>query len=258
MPNLQHAIADLCFEVEKARTYTSVRETLTTAAEAFGTSYYMLGMRTGKTVSPPAQIILSNYPKQWQRYYDEQGAHAFDPVILKAFQFSGPFRWDGLHQDERQLALRRESIENGMEFGFSCPDRGPDASIAMLSFCGRQAIASEPDQWEATEASIRLLVSMTHKALIEIVEARDSENAIIGKPLSYAELQALGMMANAMTAQQAADKLGVQERTIRYYLDSAADKLGVETRKEAVLKAVADGIVDTREFPHAGFDSSQH
>ena len=258
MPNLQHTIADLCYEVEQARTYTSVRETLTSAAEVFGTSYYMLGMRTGKTVSPPAQIILSNYPRSWQHYYDEQGAHAFDPVVLKAFQFQGPFRLDGLHHDDRQLALRRQSIDNGMEFGFSCPDRGPDASIAMLSFCGRHVIAPDPDQWKTTEASIRLLVSTTHKALIEIVEAHTSESAIAGKPLSYAEIQTLEMMASAMTAQQAADKLGVQERTVRYYLDCAAVKLGVETRKAAVLTAVADGIVDTREFPLAGFDSTQH
>jgi hypothetical protein len=42
---------------------------------------------------------------------------------------------------------------------------------------------------------------------------------------------------------------------VRYYLDRAAEKLGVRTRKEAVLKAVADGIVDTRQFPPAGFHS---
>jgi Autoinducer binding domain. len=151
MPDLQHTIADFCFELEKAQSYTRVRELLLLAAEAFGASFYLLGIRTGKTISPPAQIVLSNYPKPWQRYYDEQAAYAFDPVINKAFQLAGPFRWDGLHTDERQLALRRESVRNGMEFGFSCPDRGPDGSIAILSFCGEQRIAPEPVQWDVTE-----------------------------------------------------------------------------------------------------------
>jgi Response regulator containing a CheY-like receiver domain and an HTH DNA-binding domain len=64
------------------------------------------------------------------------------------------------------------------------------------------------------------------------------------------------MMAEAMTAKQAAAVLGVQPRTVRYYLDRAAEKLGVNTRREAVLKALADGIIDTRKFPLAGFESS--
>jgi DNA-binding CsgD family transcriptional regulator len=63
-------------------------------------------------------------------------------------------------------------------------------------------------------------------------------------------------MATAMTAKEVADVLGVQERTVRYYLDRAAEKLGVTSRKEAVLKAVADGIIDLRKFPQAGFKSS--
>jgi DNA-binding CsgD family transcriptional regulator len=255
MPNLQHTIAELCFDMEKARSYERVRKLLMLAAQAFGTSFYLLGMRTGRTVSP-TQIILSNYPKSWQRYYDEHDASAFDPVIQKAFQLIGPFRWDGLHKDPRQLALRRESVRNGMEFGFSCPDRGPDASIAMLSFCGRNPIAPDSDQWEVTEVSVRLLASTTHKALIQIVEARAGTSSAAGTPLTEAERRSLELMAVAMTAKEAADLLGVQERTVRYYLDRAAEKLGVNTRKEAVLRAVADGIIDTRKFPRAGFKSS--
>ena len=61
------------------------------------------------------------------------------------------------------------------------------------------------------------------------------------------------IVANGKTAKQAAEQLGVKPRTIRYYLDRAAEKLGVESRKEAVLKAVAEGIVDPRQFPPAGF-----
>ena len=225
-----------------------VRELLLLSAEAFGASFYLLGVRTGNTASP-TQIILSNYPKPWQRYYDEQGASAFDPVINKAFQFPGPFRWDGLHKDPRQLALRRESVRNGMDFGFSCPDRGPDASMALLSFCGRLPIAPTPEQWDAAEVSVRLFTSTTHRAVIQIEKSRAEAADIHGTPLTEAERRSLELMATAMTAKEVADALGVQERTVRYYLDCAAEKLGVSTRKEAVLKAVADGIVDLRKFP---------
>ncbi|MDZ4078494.1 LuxR family transcriptional regulator [Hydrocarboniphaga sp.] len=256
MPDLQHAIAELCFELEKAQTYTRVRELLLSAAGAFGTSFYLLGMRTGRTISPPAQIVISNYPRPWRRYYDEQGAYAFDPVINRAFQSAGAFRWDGLHKDERQLALRRESVRNGMAFGFSCSDRGPDSSLAILSFCGREPIAPEPAQWEITEVAVRLLASTAHKAVIAIIESRAGTTSLLGNPLTDAERRSLEMMASAMTAKQAAAVLGVQPRTVRYYLDRAAEKLGVDTRREAVIKALADSIIDTRKFPKAGFETS--
>jgi LuxR family transcriptional regulator, quorum-sensing system regulator LasR len=253
MPELLHSIAELCFETEKAQSLNAVRSNLRSAADVFGASFFLFGMRTGKRVSPPAQIIISDYPKAWQKYYDEQGAFAFDPVVNRAFQSVGAFRWDGLHYDERQLALRRESVRNGMTYGFSCSDRGPETSMAILSFCGDRPFAPEPDEWERMAASVSLLASTTNKAVSRIVENRDGRSKVFGQALSEAERKSLEMMAGAMTARQVADVLKVQPGTVRYYLDRAAEKLGVETRREAVMKALAEGIIDIRQFPNAGF-----
>jgi len=239
-------------QMEKAPSEQVVRDILCSAAPIFGADFFTFGMRTGKTISPPQQIVISNYPKTWQRYYDEQGAFAFDPVINRAFQSAGAFRWDGLHKDERQLALRRESVRNGMTYGFSCSDRGPDASLAILSFCGARPIAPEAVLWEATAAAAALLAGTISRAMTRIVHARNIAKAL-AESLSEAERRCLEMMAAAMTAKQAATVLKVQPGTVRYYLDRAAEKLGVGTRKEAVMKALAEGIIDTRQFPNAGF-----
>jgi len=255
MSELLRIVAEQCLKIEGARSESIVKAALKVAADTFGATYYLFGIRTGRSVRPPQQIVISNYTKAWRQYYDDHGASAFDPVINKAFQFEGAFRWDGLHHDERQLALRRESVRNGMEFGFSCADRGTDGSMAILSFCGNRPIAPNPEQWETVSASAVLLASVTNKAITRIVEARTKS---FGKALTERERKALLLIATGATAKQAALALAVKPRTIRYYLDRAAEKLGVESRKEAVIKAVADGIVDTRQFPRAGFgpDSS--
>lgn len=253
MPDILHAIAEVCINIERAQSRGAVKDVLKTALPTLGASFVLFGMRTGRSVTPPRQIVITTYPKAWQAYYDKYGAHAFDPIINKAFQIEGAFRWDGLHHDDRQLALRRESVRNGMEFGFSCADRGTDGSIAILSFCGDRPIAPDLADWEQVAAAAVLLASVTNKALTRIVAA---SSKAFGRALSVAELNALQLVASGNTGKQAAAKLGVKPRTIRYYLDRAAEKLGVETRKEAVLKAVAEGIVDTRKFPPAGFHTA--
>jgi DNA-binding CsgD family transcriptional regulator len=253
MPDLLQTIAGLCFQMEKAQSFDAVRDLLRSAATSFGASFYLFGIRTGRNISPPQQKVITNYPEPWQRYYDEHGAYAFDPVINKAFQFVGTFRWDGLHHDERQLALRRESVRNGMDFGFSCSDRGPEHSFGILSFCGQQRIAPTLEDWDATASAAALLAATTNKAVSRIIEARNERKAEHGEQLSDTERKCLEMMACAMTAEQAAAALKVRPRTVYYYLDRAAEKLGVTTRREAVMKALAEGIIDLRQFPKAGF-----
>lgn len=253
MSNIEQAVAGLCFQMEKAHSFDAVRELLRAAAKCFGASFYLFGIRTGRNISPPQQRVITNYPEAWQLYYDEQGAFGFDPVLSKALQFVGTFRWDGLHSDERQMALRRQSITNGMEFGFSCSDRGPHWSFAILSFCGDQHIAPEAEQWEATAAGAALLAATANKAVSRIIETTNARGGINGEALSETERRCLELMAEARTAEQAAGILNVRPRTVRYYLDRAAEKLGVETRKEAVMTALAQGIIDTRHFPNAGF-----
>lgn len=250
MSALLQTVAEQCLKVEGARSESTVRDALKVAAAAFGATFYLFGIRTGRSVRPPQQIVISDYPKAWRKYYDDNGAHAFDPVINKAFQFEGTFRWDGLHHDERQMALRRESVRNGMEYGFSCSDRGADGSMAILSFCGNHPIAPDLALWEQVSDSAVLLASVTNKAVTKIIAAR---TRAFGEALSEAERKSLQLVAGGATAKQVAHALGVKPRTVRYYLDRAAEKLGARSRKEAVIKAVADGIIDPRPFPRAGF-----
>ena len=250
MQDLLRSVAEICVRMDRARSKAAIKHNLSSTVPLFGASFVLFGIRTGRSIAPPRQIVITTYPKAWQDYYDANNAHAFDPIINKAFQVEGAFRWDGLHHDERQLALRRESIRNGMEFGFSCADRGPDGSAAILSFCGDRPIAPDPADWEQVAAAAVLLASVTNKAVTRIVEA---STKAYGKALSTMELATMQLIAGGKTAKQAAEGLGVKPRTIRYYLDRAAEKLGVDSRKEALLKAVAEGIVDPRQFPPAGF-----
>jgi LuxR family transcriptional activator of bioluminescence operon len=256
MPEILHKTGELCFQLDHAQSIDQVRATLKNATSVFGTSFFFVVFRSGKSISPPVQLVITNYPKRFQQYFDQQRAIEFDPIVMHALTTNGAFRWDGKYHSERELALQRECIACGMEFGFSCGDRGPDGSQLLLCFCGKKPIAQDPKAWNQTASSCVMLASLAHRSLTRIAKRNASVTTSTKSRLSIAELQALQMTASAMTAKQVSVSLGVKPETVRYYLSRAAEKLGVSSGREAVAKALAEGLVETRVFPMVGFSES--
>lgn len=256
MSKILHKAGELCFQLDHAQSIEQVRAVLKQATSVFETSFFFVVYRSGKSISPPVQLVITTYPKRFQQYFDKQRAIEFDPIVMHALTTTGAFRWDGKYRTERELALQRECIACGMEFGFSCGDRGPDGSQLLLCFCGKKPIAQDPDDWSQTASASVMLASLAHRTLIRIAKRGASEASKGKSKLTTAELQALQMTASAMTAKQVGALLGVKPETVRYYLSRAAEKLGVSNGREAVAKALADGLVETRIFPMVGFSES--
>lgn len=256
MPKILHQTGELCFQLDHAQSIEQVRVTLKRATSVFGTSFFFVVFRSGKSISPPVQLVITNYPKRFQQYFDKQRAIEFDPIVMHALTTAGAFRWDGKYRTERELDLQRECIACGMEFGYSCGDRGPDGSQLLLCFCGSKPIAQNPDDWNHTASAAVMLASLAHRTLTRIAKRGALTTSAAKSRLTIAELQALQMTASAMTAKQVGAMLGVKPETVRYYLSRAAEKLGVRSGREAVAKALAEGLVETRVFPMVGFSES--
>jgi len=257
MPRILHQAAELCFQLDHAQSVEQLRVALKRAAGVFEASFFFVVFRSGKSISPPVQLVVTDYPKRFQQYFDKHRAIEFDPIVMHALTTTGAFRWDGKYLTERELALQRECIACGMEFGFSCGDRGPDGSQLLLCFCGSKPIAQEHGAWEQTASASVMLASVMHRSFIRIAR-RGASSGLTGRSLlTTAELQALQMTASTMTAKQVAAALGVKPVTVRYYLARAAQKLGVDSGREAVAKALEEGLVDTRVFPRVGFSQSR-
>lgn len=227
-----------------------------TCANVFDASFYFVVHRSGRLTSPPVQLVITNYPKRFQQYFDQHRVIEFDPIVMHAITATDAFRWDGKYRTERELALQRECIACGMGFGFSCGDRGPDGSQLLLCFCGEKPIAPDADDWNQMASASRMLASQLQCTLTRLSK-RDASDPSSGKSkLSRAEFQALQMTASAMTAKQVSNVLGVKPETVRYYLNRAAEKLGVRSSKLAVAKALSEGLVEMQVFPRVEFSES--
>jgi len=61
--------------------------------------------------------------------------------------------------------------------------------------------------------------------------------------LTARERQCLELTAHGLTAGQAADRLGVTPATVNFHLQRAMAKLGVASKHQAVLAALANGLI---------------
>jgi len=75
-----------------------------------------------------------------------------------------------------------------------------------------------------------------------------------GEPLSKREIEVLRLVATGATNRQIAQELVVSVNTVKVHLRNVFTKLGVESRTEATLKAIQEGLVDV-PAAEAGLDS---
>ncbi|MFZ5823415.1 MAG: response regulator [Bacillota bacterium] len=66
-------------------------------------------------------------------------------------------------------------------------------------------------------------------------------------PLSERELEVLRLVAAGKRSREIADDLFITERTVKAHLTSIFNKLGAASRAEAIARAMADGLLDTRK-----------
>ncbi|MDE0839145.1 MAG: LuxR family transcriptional regulator [Kiritimatiellae bacterium] len=231
------------------------REALRTAALAFEAPFYMLMVRGATTSMDPVQLIISNYPKDLQRRYDEMNAWTFDPVLDKALKTTEPFQWDELFETPRQKALLREYARYGMARGMTASYRGSESSVAILCFCGHRHVSDNAELWKRTKAALILLTATLQRTVHQLIKSRDCRLRRLqpNRALSETERRCVQLIAMGRTAEQTAVVLGVKTRTIGYYLDRVAEKLGATSRKEAVALAISSHLVETRRYPPLTF-----
>jgi DNA-binding NarL/FixJ family response regulator len=103
-----------------------------------------------------------------------------------------------------------------------------DAADALLKAI-RKVVAGE--EWISPRVTALLIESLRHKEESSVTELTDRE------------LEVLSLLALGKTNQAIADELFLSSHTVRTHLYHIFEKLGVETRVEAAVFAISQGLV---------------
>ncbi len=195
-----------------------------------------------KGLTENGPYLRLTYSDVWVNRYTIKNYFAIDPVIEAGIRNYAPFNWDILDWTGK---ARRDFLGDSAKHkvgpsGMSVPIRGVNGQHAILSVTSFQA----PDTWNKFLRSyigdFQMLAQYIHQAIIQ-AEGVDSKEQIT--PLSIRERDVLTLCARGETTDEIAGQLGVKERTIRAYIESARDKLNAKNRIHAVAKAIGRGLI---------------
>lgn len=207
------------------------------------------GFRYGAVVALPPErdqrladhVLLSNWPAEFIRGYDETGLLTASPTFAIARRAVAPITWSW-----QEASRRRNKADEGrardLFKGFGILNgviipvgtaRGP-----RLTFC----LLGERDLPVSGEIA-SLLLLMTHFAerLQVIFDDVDGEPPA---KLSDRERQCLVWTSAGKTSTEIGAILGLSEHTVNQYITSCCQKLGAVNRAQAVAKAIRWALID--------------
>lgn len=195
----------------------------------------------------PSQVhgfgLISTYPEEWQNAYVEQNFAKIDPVLRSASALIKPFSWRELerHQplNSQQTRFFRQAEEAGLRNGLGIPFNGARTQIAGIALAtshrsgdymrNRDLLAAFANQFYA---SFKRLMGLANPVLPSM------------SPLSPREIEILQLIAHGKTDDAIADALSISDNTVSYYLRRIFDKLNTTNRVQAIVVAIASGLVE--------------
>lgn len=211
--------------------------TIVKLARQYDFPYIYFGIKPSRAASCRSAFVQTNFPAAWQRLYD---AHYFriDPIALHCHEHIHPLVWDATtFATERQQEFFEEGCQYGLRSGIGFPIYGPQGQAGIL------CLAS--DGVARDDARIRASLSLLRDYACESY-LRVSRSPAAKPPLALLtprELECLKWVTAGKTSWEMSRILSCSEATINFHISNVTRKFGVQTRAQAVIRAISEGVV---------------
>lgn len=231
-------LSSLLWKISVAEDKEAVEEVIGCLVHRYDlTSAAYLGTGISKTRNMP--YLAVTYSTEWVEHYKRQRYVGIDPVVQQGFRRLLPFDWEEFGSPEGDLRrLFGEASEFGLgRRGITIPihGRGSDRSLFTIT-----SDASDRD-WERARfeymRDFQVLAVHLHEKVLQL-----EGHPLSVKMLSPRELECLQWVSEGKTAWECAVILGLSERTVRCYLESARYKLNAVSNTHAVSIAHSNGL----------------
>lgn len=212
-----------------------------TAASTLGFKLFLLRVEVNRPVRDRVQHVISNYPLEWLRIYQERQYGAVDPIVAYCRQNSGAVVWSE-HLHTTQSMEFWEALRGfGMGDGVSVSVHGGAGVQSMLSLACDQLLDANTKQTRQVVARATSLATATHVALDRI-----SVPLLLAQAepkLSQRELECLKWAAVGKSSWEIGEILSIAETTATFHMKNVVRKMKVANRTHAIALGVALGLV---------------
>jgi LuxR family quorum sensing-dependent transcriptional regulator len=208
----------------------------------FGVRHFVLVQALDASRRPNGALIAGPSNREWRDFYVKEKWARRDMLMKSGIQRLAPVTWRGFHRERPLEAEPRKLYDAARGFGFAdgyfLPIHMLDGSVACVSMF---AEADLPER--GPEAHALHLMSLYYSFAVRRILSPPSPAPAPAVTLTPRQRECLLWVRAGKTDWEIGQIIGISEHTVIEHLDEARRRLGVRTRTQAVIEAVARGLI---------------
>ena len=218
-------------------------------ARSLGFDSVLYGAVASKHVSLETPFLHSNYSPAWRQLYDAKKLYHVDPTVSHCMNSVLPIIWKReIFTVQNQDELYENASRHGIRSGITFPIHGSNGELGLLSFANDMLPGEKSnDALMHCLADLSLVRDYAFESSLKFIHARG-----VAEPaphLTKRELEVLKWVMAGKSSWEISRITECSEATINFHIANIRQKFGVNTRQQALVKAIALGIL-TPEDPH--------
>lgn len=223
------------------------RRALFSLARDLGFEQVLFGLVHSRHEQFERAFLQSNYSTEWRERYDADRLAYVDPTVGHCLTSTLPVVWEPElfgHSAEGR-ALYEEACAYGIRTGATLPVHGPNGEFGVLSFASDAA----PDARFAREMAhtMPMLTLARDYASASATRFLNQGSGEAAPRLTRRELEILNWVMAGKSSWEISMITRCSEATVNFHLANVRQKFNVSTRQQAVVKAIALGLLNPED-----------
>ncbi len=219
------------------------RQVLFGLGSKLGFDQVLFGMVGSRHARLESAFLESNYSSDWREHYDANGLGYVDPTVAHCMGSSLPIVWAPEAFGTRaQRELYEQACGYGIRTGVTLPIHGPKGEFGVISFASdAPATAAFARDVNHLMPTLALLRDYAFASSSRFMGSEGGKN--VAPRLTPRELDMLRWVMAGKSSWEISRINRCSEATVNFHLANVRQKFNVNTRQQAVVKAIALGLV---------------
>lgn len=218
-------------------------------ARGLGFDSFMYAALPSKHANLETSFLISNYSSEWRHHYESAKLHYVDPTVQHCITSVLPLVWiPETFNQPKQHELYEEASHFGIRSGITFPMHGCNGEAGLISFATDMLPGEQfNDRLMHYMADLSLVRDYAFESSLKFIKAHSASEPV--PRLTKRELEVIKWVMAGKSSWEISRITNCAEATINFHISNIRQKFNVNTRQQALVKAIALGII-TPEDPH--------
>lgn len=218
-------------------------DALVEVSKSLGFESVMYAAVPSKFAGVGTSFVHSNYSLEWRSHYLTDKLYEIDPTVQHCRTSALPLVWEPETFSERnEHALYEEASGFGIRSGITFPIHGCNGETGLISFASDVLPGNQfSDQLMHFMADLSLVRDYVFESSLQFIKTRTASEP--APHLTKRELEVINWVMAGKSSWEISRITDCAEATINFHMANIRQKFNVNTRQQALVKAIALGIV---------------